>query len=87
MSEMHRFRFYVPGDDGRPMAFPPEGPFWVTGSSDTHTIVVAYSPNLETLTSADRWPDAEDIDDGGKQPIQFSDRFGKPDWWIDGEVE
>jgi len=78
---MKRFRFYVPGEDGRPMQFPPEGPFWITGSSDTHTIVVAYSPDLETLTSTGRWPDAEDIDDGGEQDIIFTDRFGKPDWW------
>lgn len=55
---MRRFRFYVPGD-GRPMTFPPEGPFWITGQSDTHTVVVAYSPDLVTLTIPGRWPDAE----------------------------
>ena len=78
---MKRFRFYVPGDDGRPLAFPPEGPFWITGYSDTHTAVVAFSPDEETLTRADRWPDAENIDDGGEQEISFTDRFPKPDWW------
>ena len=81
MSQMHRFRFYVPGDDGRPMSFPPEGPFWVTGRSETHTVVVAYSPDIETLLRSDRWPDAEDVDDGGIQEIVFSGRFPKPKWW------
>lgn len=80
---MKRFRFYVSGDDGRPLAFPPEGPFWVTGYSDTHTVVVAYSPDEETLTRADRWPDAENIDDWGEQEISFTDRFPKPDWWTE----
>lgn len=65
------------------MAFPPEGPFWITGYSDTHTIVVAYSPDLETLTRPDRWPDAEDIDDGGEEEITFSPRFPKPSWYED----
>jgi len=78
---LRRFRFYVPGDDGRPIEFPPEGPFWISGFSDTHTVVVAYSPNLETLTRSDRWPDAERIDDQGESEIQFSNRFSKPEWW------
>ena len=78
---MRRFRFYVPGEDGRPIAAPPEGPFWTTGYSDTHTVVVAYSPDLETLKSAVRWPDAEQIEDLGEQEIAFSDRFPCPTWW------
>jgi hypothetical protein len=78
---MNRFRFYVPGQDGSPIGFPPEGPFWITGYSDTHVVVVAYSPDLATLTREDRWPDAENIDDGGPQPLSFSGRFPKPEWW------
>lgn len=78
---MRRFRFKVPGEDGRPMAFPPEGPFWVTGYGEDFVTVVAFSPDLATLTRADRWPDAEDVDDQGEQPITFTDRFRKPDWW------
>jgi hypothetical protein len=78
---MRRFRFYVPGRDGRPMAFPPIGPFWISGESDTHQIVIAYSPSLEVLTDANHWPDAENIDDQGETEIKFSERFPKPDWW------
>lgn len=83
---MRRFRFYVPGDDGRPIAFPPEGPFWITGYGDTRTVVVAYSPDLETLTADNRWPDAENIDDMGEQEITFSDRFPRPEWWRETET-
>lgn len=79
--KMHRFRFYVPGDDGRPMKSPPEGPFWITGENGTHVVVVAYSPDLATLTGPDRWPDAEDIEDQGEEEIRFSGRFPKPGWW------
>lgn len=78
---MRRFRFYVPGEDGRPLTFPAPGPFWITGHSDIHTVVVAYCPDQETLTSKAYWPDAEDIDDGGEQEITFSARFPKPSWW------
>ena len=82
---MRRFRFFVPGDDGRPMGFPPVGPFWITGWNDRHTVVVAYAPDIETLTNAQHWPDAEDIEDGGEQEFMFTDRFRRPDWWQGGE--
>ena len=78
---MRRFRFKVPGDDGRPMKFPPEGPFWITGYGEDVVVVVAFSPDEETLTSEARWPDAIEIDDGGEQGISFSSRFPAPEWW------
>ncbi|KIC42204.1 hypothetical protein RA27_02070 [Ruegeria sp. ANG-R] len=78
---MNRYRFLIPGDDGRPMQFPPIAPFWITGCNDTHTVVVAYAPNLQTLTSESHWPDAEEIEDWGEQKITFTSRFPKPDWW------
>ena len=80
---MNRYRFLIPGDDGRPMTFPPVAPFWVTGHSETHTVVVAYAPDLETLTSETHWPDAEDIDEQVDAEITFTSRFGRPDWWSD----
>lgn len=78
---MRRFRFLVPGDDGRPMTFPPSGPYWITGSSETHEVVVAYCRDQETLTSPDMWPDAEQIDDLGEQEIVYTDRFQRPEWY------
>lgn len=78
---MRRFRFFVPGEDPRPIEFPPTGPFWCTGYNDTHCIVVAFAPDLDTLIRDDHWPDAEEVDDMGEQEITFSGRFPKPDWW------
>ena len=80
---MNRFRFYVPGDDGRPLTVPPPGPFWVTGYSDTHTVVVAFAPSLQDLTAPGAWPDAEEIEDMGEMPITFSGRFPKPEWYTE----
>jgi hypothetical protein len=80
---MNRYRFKIPGHDGRPVAFPPVAPFWTTGSSFTHTIVVAFAPDIETLTSKTHWPDAEEIDETVDSPVGFTDRFQRPDWWTD----
>lgn len=85
---MRRFRFKVPGDDGRPITFPPVGPFWETGWTFDHdwTFVVAYAPSVEVLTNGDHWPDAEDIDDQGEQEIVFTGRFECPEWWDAGDA-
>jgi len=50
-------------------------------------IVVAYSPDLETLTGPERWPDAKDIEDGGEQEIAFTSRFPAPEWWTQLQEE
>lgn len=84
---MRKFRFKVPGNDGRPMEFPPTGPFWVTGFGPGYLTVLAYAESKEVLTSESHWPDATDIDDWGEQAIKFSDRFKKPDWWPPQEGE
>ena len=80
---MNRYRFKIAGDDGSPMSFPPVAPFWVTGSSENHQIVVAYAPDLETLTSETHWPDAVDIDEEIDSEITFTSRFVQPEWWGD----
>lgn len=84
---MNRYRFKVPGDDGRPIVFPPVAPFWITGCSDTHQIVVAYAPDLDTLTSETHWPDAEDIDEAIDSEITFTSRFVRPEWWDEKQHE
>ena len=81
MSNWTRNLFKIPGDDGRPMTFPPPGPFWITGSNDTHVTVVAYLPIGSEVTDQALWPDAEDIDAEVKDTIQYTDRFRKPEWW------
>lgn len=82
---MNRYRFKVPGEDGRPMTFPPVAPFWISGSSETHQIVVAYALDIATLTSETHWPDAEEIDEQEDCEITFTSRFQKPDWWDPGK--
>lgn len=81
---MLRFRFRIPIEpvhDYRPISFPPEGPYWCSGEDDTHYTLIAFSPSQEVLTGPERWPDAEDIDDEGEQPITFTERFPCPQWW------
>jgi len=80
---MNRYIFQIAGDDGRPMSSPPIAPFWITGASESHTIVVAYAPDLETLTSETHWPDAVDIDEESGSEITFTSRFQRPEWWTD----
>lgn len=75
---MNRYRFRIPGSDGRPVVFPPPGPFWITGYGDDDTVVVAYCTAGQIKLF---WPDAFDIDDGGEQEISFSSRFPQPAWW------
>jgi len=83
---VRRIRFQVPGNDGRPLSFPPSegvGPFWVTGwtADEAWTLVVAYAPSVEAIKSRHNWPDAVGIDDFGEQEISFSERFPCPEWW------
>lgn len=79
---MRRFRFYVDADDPRPFGWPPVGPYWISGSDpDDRFILIAYAPDIETLTDDAHWPDAEDVDDLGECEIVFTSRFPKPDWW------
>lgn len=79
---MHRFRFYVTGEDGRPAKFPPSGPYWVSGRSGDRTIVVAFCKDLATLTNHAHWPNAENVTDYGERDIVFTDRFPRPEWWV-----
>ncbi|NDV50401.1 hypothetical protein [Salipiger sp. PrR003] len=78
---MHRFWFLISDDDYRPMAWPPSGPYWNSGFVGDKFVVVAYAPDLETLTNDAHWPDAEEIDDLGEKQITFTDRFPEPEWW------
>lgn len=85
---LHQFRFKIPGTDPRPIGWPPPGPFWATGYSDTHVVVVSFAESLEVLLGPLHWPDAEDVEDLGIPSDLYSDRFPKPDWWpIDYEKD
>ena len=78
-----RIRFQANEDDFRSVLWPPLGPYWCSGSSAYHSIVVAYVPHGTTDEELKKyWPEAEEIDRMQEGiPIRFSDRFAQPSWW------
>ena len=81
--QMHRYRFHANEHDWRPVTFPPPGPYWCTGYGDGYATLVAWVPKGQVQAY---WPEATEIDDMGAQPIFFTDRMPKPDWWQAREV-
>lgn len=77
MYERHRFK--TDPTDYRPVAFPPPGPYWCSGQSENHSIVIAYLPKGESLLKW--WPDAAELETEERDAILFTDRFPCPDWW------
>jgi hypothetical protein len=80
-----RIRFFANEDDYRSVIWPPLGPYWCSGYGDDHSVVVAYLPHGTTDKDLKKyWPEARDIDRMQEDvQISFSDRFSKPDWWIE----
>lgn len=80
-----RYRFYVNGEDPRPVTFPPPGPYWVSDYEDggeERAIIVAYITQEAEICSY--WPDAEEITHlDNVATLQFTRRFPRPDWWSD----
>ena len=78
---MYRARFMTSADDPRPVQWPIELPYWVSGQTgEGGFILVAYVKNEEQLLK--QWPEAEDIDMGDEvTEVKFSERFSKPDWF------
>jgi hypothetical protein len=80
---MIRARFYSAfkdnGGDYRPITFPPPHPYWCSGESDTHHIIVAYADNEDQIRVY--WPEAVDIDSEEVDEYLFTSRFPKPEWF------
>lgn len=78
-----RVRFFSTAEDPRPIAFPPPGPYWISGytSEENTAILIAFLPKKSDLTKY--WPEAEVDEWYGKMPIIFTDRFPRPDYWKD----
>jgi hypothetical protein len=74
-----RVRFYANADDYRPVKFPPPGPYWCSGYTDDSSVMIAYLPKKSDLH--EYWPEALVDEWYGQEPIEFTDRFSKPDWW------
>ena len=84
-----RVRFKSDAADERPIYKPPslpEGPWWVSGyDSEDNSILIAYVKSKETIFK--QWPEAKELDIEMCEQVTFSDRFPKPDWWVEVEGE
>lgn len=82
VSNWIRARFKANFDDSRPIKWPPPGPFWETGISANgeYSTVVAYVKSFEQVSEF--WPEAKDIDSSNVDEIVFTERFQRPDWYL-----
>jgi hypothetical protein len=76
---MIRARFKASLEDPRPINWPVKHPFWVTGESNAHSIVVSYADNEKYIY--DNWPEAEDLIYHPATHYDFTSRFQQPDWF------
>lgn len=74
-----RYRFYTNAPDDRPLVFNPKYPWWVSGYAEDASVIVAYLPQTENLSTY--WPEAFDIDIEPVDKIEFTDRFPRPDYF------
>lgn len=75
---MIRARFKASPDDPRPVVWPIKHPYWVSGGSDEHSIIVAYADDEAEILRL--WPEAADIDAEDATEYIFTDRFPRPGW-------
>ena len=76
---MLRVRFKANLDDPRPIHWPVKHPWWCTGESETHSIVVSYADDEQYIH--DNWPEATDLESTEEAGYVFTDRFPRPDWF------
>lgn len=76
-----RYRFKTKARDHRPLLFDRRFPWWCSGYGDDYATIVAYLPKNVDLRKY--WDDAFDIDEEDVDAIVFSDRFPRPDWFMD----
>lgn len=81
-----RVRFESNAEDFRPIykGKHPEGPWWCSGytkGGEGCAIIVAYVKSEKTINK--QWPEAEGAEFEEVDKPEFSDRFPKPDWWLE----
>ena len=76
---MIRVRFKANYDDPRPINWPVKHPFWISGSGDGYSIVIAYADDEDYIRQ--NWPEATDLDSEEVDSYVFTSRFEKPDWF------
>lgn len=76
---MIRARFVSTADDPRPVEWPIQHPYWITGENDEGLTIVAYADDEAEIRRL--WPEADEID-VLDEPDQytFTDRFPRPEW-------
>lgn len=78
---MIRARFYCNGEDPRPVSWPIQHPYWVTGYTGDEpekAVIVAYADSQAQILAL--WPDAEEITYEPAEGYTFTDRFPRPEW-------
>lgn len=90
-----RYRFLTNSvDDERPLIFNPSYPWWIGGYGlggtvdepiYANAVIVAWLPVNEDLKKY--WDDAHDIDFTEHEKIEFTERFSKPEYYIESLPE
>lgn len=84
MWNRYRFKTYA-FIDNRPLLFNPAYPWWCSGYGEDKTgdysTIVCWLPHHEEIKKY--WDDAFDIEFTEEPKIIFSERFAKPDYFID----
>ena len=76
--QLLRVRFKANPDDPRPVNWPVEHPYWVSGQGGGYSIVISYAYSKDYILK--NWPEAEDLDIENVDNYAFSDRFPEPEW-------
>lgn len=77
-----RYRFKTLSvTDYRPLVFDPRYPWWCSGENDESATIIAWLPVKEDLLKY--WDDAFEIESSVHGKIEFTDRFDKPDYFIE----
>ncbi len=85
-----RVEFTIYSKDTRPHAWPPPGPYWVTGGGLGYSTLAAYVPaeRFDHLTVV-AWPGI--LKAGGLdavedcETIEFTEEFQRPHWWTQSD--
>ncbi|MBG9693224.1 hypothetical protein ABD91_21025 [Lysinibacillus sphaericus] len=76
-----RYRFKTKSTkDYRPLIFNPKYPWWCSGEGDGYVVIVAYLPEKDDLFKY--WDDAYEVEYAEEKEITFTERFSKPDYYI-----
>lgn len=76
---MFRIRFKTKAEDPRPVSWPIDHPYWVTGAGSNYHTLVSYADDIEYIRQL--WPEAYDLDPEYAEGYVFTERFPKPEWF------